>query len=113
MHEYSITTSIIDILEGIGKKNSLKRIKKVNFELDPLSNIEPESIRFYYEYLTRDNEMLRGAELVFTEISIEMACMSCSHAFNRKEFEPLCPKCGSTDVKISGSDDIKIMSVEA
>ena len=112
MHEYSITASIIDILEDIGKKNDIKRIRKVNFELDPISSIEPESIRFYYEFLTRDNEMLKGAELVFAEISIEMTCMSCGNIFTKKEFEPVCPKCGSNDVKISESDDIKIISVE-
>ena len=112
MHEYSITTSIIEILEDIGRKNDLTRIRKVNFELDPVSSIEPDSIRFYYQYLTRDNKLLKDAELVFKEIKIEMTCISCHTKFTRREFRPLCPRCGSTDVTVSETDDIRIVSVE-
>lgn len=112
MHEYSITTSIIDILEDTGRKNSLERIKKVSFELNPISSIEPESIRFYYEYLTRDNDLLKNAELVFEKININMKCISCDHKFTKKEFKLVCPECGSTNISVPEADDIKIISVE-
>lgn len=112
MHEYSITTSIIDILEGIGKNKNLKKIKTVNFELNPIASIEPESIRFYFEYLTGSNELLKGAKLVFKPTELEMRCLDCSKNFKKEEFKPLCPYCGSTNILMPETEDLKITSVE-
>lgn len=112
MHEYSITSSIINIIEDIGKKNNLKKISKVNFELSPLANIEPDSIRFYYESMTSDNKILKDAQLIFKIVKLEIKCNNCESLFERREFMPICPKCGSSKVKISDADDIKIISIE-
>ena len=112
MHEYSITSSIIGILEDIGKKNKLDKINKVNFIVSPVASIEPESVRFYYQYLTEDNSLLKGAELVFKKSKLNIKCLSCSRGFTRKEFKPLCPECGSSNVLVQESDEIKIVSVE-
>jgi hydrogenase nickel incorporation protein HypA/HybF len=112
MHEYSITSSIIEILEDIGKKNKLDKIKKVNFTVSPVASIEPESIRFYYQYLSKDNNLLKGAELVFEKSKLNVKCLSCNKEFTCKEFQPICPGCGSSNVLVQETDEIKIMSVE-
>ena len=112
MHEYSITSSIIEILEDIGKKNKLDKIKKVNFIVSPVASIEPESVRFYYQYFTEDNSLLNGAELVFEKSELDIKCLSCNKEFSCKEFKPLCPGCGSSNVLVQETDEIKIVSVE-
>jgi hydrogenase nickel incorporation protein HypA/HybF len=112
MHEYSITSSIIEILEGIGKKNKLDKIKKINFMVSPVASIEPESVRFYYQYLTKENSLLKGAELVFEKSELDIRCLSCNKEFTCKEFKPLCPGCGSSNVLVQETDEIKIMSIE-
>ncbi len=112
MHEYSITSSIINIINDIRKKNNLKKIKKVNFELNPLANIEPESIKFYYEYMTKDDNMLKDAQLLFNVIKLKIECNNCGNLFKKDSFIPVCPECGSSKVKISDEDDINIISVE-
>jgi hydrogenase nickel incorporation protein HypA/HybF len=112
MHEYSITSSIIEILEDIGKKNKLDKIKKVNFIVSPAASIEPESVRFYYRYLTEDNSILRGAELIFEKSELDIKCLTCNKEFTCKEFKPLCPGCGSSNVLVQETDEIKIVSVE-
>ena len=48
MHEYSITRSILDILDKIVKENKVKKLKRVNFEISSIAHIEPDSIKFYY-----------------------------------------------------------------
>ena len=113
MHEYSITSSIVNIIEDIGKKNNLKKVNRVNFDLNPLANIEPDSIRFYYEYMTAGNKMLKNAQLIFNIVKLKIICKNCDNLFEREEFIPVCPKCGSSKVKISDADDIKIISVES
>lgn len=112
MHEYSITSSMVSILEDVAKKNNLKKISKVNIDLNPIANIEPDSINFYYEFLTRDNKLLEGAELIFSIRKIKIECGDCSDIFEKDEFIPKCPKCGSSNVKNINIDDIKIISIE-
>jgi len=112
MHEYSITSSIIEILEDIGKKNNLDRIKKINFLISPAASIEPESVRFYFQYLTEDNSLLKQAELLFEKSELNVKCLSCNNEFKCKEFKPLCTECGSSNVLFQETDEIKIVSVE-
>lgn len=112
MHEYSITSSIIDIVNDIRKKNNLKKIKKVSFELNPIANIEPESIKFYYGYMTGNDNMLKDAQLVFNVIKLEIECKNCGNLFKKDNFIAVCPECSSSKVKVLNADDIKIISVE-
>ena len=112
MHEYSITNSMVSIIEDVAKKNNLKKISKVNIDLNPIANIEPDSINFYYEFMTKDNKLLKGAELIFSIQRIKIECRNCSDIFKIDEFVPKCPKCGSSNIKNINIDDIKIISVE-
>jgi hydrogenase nickel incorporation protein HypA/HybF len=112
MHEYSITASIIEILEKIGKEKGLKKISTINFELNPIASIEPESIRFYFDYLTGENKLLKGAKLVFKTADIEISCLECGSKSQKKEISPLCPDCGSGNTRIKGGEDLRIISVE-
>ena len=112
MHEYSITSSMVNILEDVAKKNKLEKISKVNIDLNPIANIEPDSINFYYDFLTRDNKLLKGSELIFSIQRIKIECRDCGSIYKKKEFVPECPKCESSNVKNINIDDIKIISVE-
>ena len=112
MHEYSITSSMVDILEDVAEKNSLRKIAKVNIDLNPIANIEPDSIIFYYEFLIRDNKILKDSKLIFNIKKIKIECRNCGYIFEKAEFIPRCPECGSNKVKNINFDDIKIISVE-
>jgi len=113
MHEYSITSSLISILEDVGKKNKLKKIKIVYIDLNPISNIEPDSINFYYDFMKKDNSLLKKSVLVFNKQKIKFECRDCGNIFKKDTFIPECPSCGSTKVKNINIDDIRIISVEA
>ncbi len=112
MHEYSITSSIVSILDDVGKKNKLKKIKKVNIDLNPIASIEPDSINFYYEFMTKNNSLLKDSVLVFNKQKIKIECRECGIIFKKENFVPECPECGSNRVKNINIDDIKIISVE-
>jgi len=112
MHEYSITCSIIEILNDLIKKHNIKKVKKVNFELSPLAHIEPQSIKFYYDFLTRENYILKRADLNFIKKEIEIECKSCGKIFKSKTFSSRCIYCSGNKTKIIYTDDIKIISIE-
>ena len=116
MHEYSITCSILEILEKIIKEKNLKKIKKVKFELSKLASIEPQSIKFYFDFLTAENQRLKGAILKFKKNKLKLACKECGKIFeSNAEFDisnVKCPACESKNAQILEEDDIRIISVE-
>jgi len=115
MHEYSITCSIIEILKEAVKENNIKRIKKINFRLSPLSHIEPQSIEFYYNFLTKNDYKLKMASLNFKRRDIAMKCVSCGKTFKTKDVNSLCPYCSSDNTRLiedENDDEIKIVSIE-
>jgi len=114
MHEYSITCSIINILDKIVKENKVKKIKRIDFEISSIAHIEPSSIEFYYNFLTRDNSILKNASLKFKKKKAQIECEDCKKISEIEDFFIAeCPKCSSRKIKIVDFDEIKIVSVEA
>jgi hydrogenase nickel incorporation protein HypA/HybF len=112
MHEFSVTTSIIEILEKIIKEKNIKKVLKVNFLLNPYGGIEPESIKFYYDFLTKDNDVLKDAKLIFKKNKIIINCNDCNSFFESSKIITKCKKCGSANLSVSLPDDIKIKSID-
>jgi len=113
MHEFAITSSIIEILTNMANEKNIRRIKKVNLILSPLGSIEKESIRFYFEFLTNDNQLFKDCNLSFKKEKIKIICNECS----KKTITTLdklgkCKFCGSLDVRILELEDIRIASIE-
>lgn len=113
MHEYSITKSIIDILEKNIKSRGLGKLLKVDFEVSNISQIEPESVKFYYNILTEKKPKLKGALLNFKRKKVKVFCSHCNQTSEIDNWEMLCPNCKSKNIKLTEDDEIKIVSVEA
>lgn len=111
MHEYSITCSIIEILERIVDEKKIDKIDRVDFEVNEFASIEPDSINFYYEFLTRDRPVLKEAKLSFLKIDPEMKCNDCSASFKVSSFHIRCPECNSTNIRFKEIEDIKITAI--
>ncbi|MBM3702469.1 MAG: hydrogenase maturation nickel metallochaperone HypA [Actinobacteria bacterium] len=113
MHEYSITCSILNILNKVAKENKIKKIKKVNFEISSIAHIEPDSVEFYYRFLTKDNNILKSAKLKFKKKKIQIKCEDCKEISDIEDFFISgCPKCSGRNIKFINDDEIKIISVE-
>lgn len=112
MHEFSITNSIIDILKNTIKDRDIKKIEKVNFFVNPYGGVEPESIKFYYKFLTKDDPILKDARLIFKKEKIKIKCNNCNESFEVSKLLSICRKCASTDISILFPEDIKIKSIE-
>ncbi len=112
MHEYSITQSIIEILNDVIKKEKIKKVKQIDFLLGPFANIEPDSIRFYYDFLSKDDPALKKAILIFNKSCINYYCRHCKKIFSSDSKDLKCIHCASKDISIKDTEDIKIISIE-
>ena len=113
MHEFAITSSIIEILVDVAREKKIKRIKKVNFVLNPLGSIEKESIKFYFDFLTDGNQLFEDCNLSFKKERIKIICSECGkETITTLRKIGKCKFCGSFNIKISESEDIRIESIE-
>ncbi|HEY4695685.1 MAG TPA: hydrogenase maturation nickel metallochaperone HypA [Candidatus Hydromicrobium sp.] len=93
MHEYSITCSVIEILDDLIRKHNIKKVKKVSFEVSPLAHIEPLSVEFYYGFLTENSKILKDASLEFKKGKIKIECRTCGKSFQSENFTSSCIYC--------------------
>ena len=113
MHEYSITCSIIDIVKKIVDENKVSKVSRIDFEINPAASLEPYSIKFYYEFLTRDDSILNNARLVFKKPAKKIKCCECGAIYLAKGFPEICPKCLKINPINGNIDDIRIIAVYA
>jgi Zn finger protein HypA/HybF involved in hydrogenase expression len=113
MHEYSITCSIIDIVKKIVDENKVSKVSRIDFEINPAASLEPYSIKFYYEFLTRDDSILKKARLVFKRPAKKIKCGQCGALYSAKGFPAVCPKCLKINPINGNIDDIRIIAVYA
>jgi len=95
MHELSIATSLLSLIDEELKKRQLEKLLAVRVRHGALANIVPEAMRFAFAALTQGGPF-EGARLELEEEPIVLHC-SCGARFspaqkNELLFAP-CPAC--------------------
>ncbi len=111
MHEFSITTQIVETILAEAEKHKAKRITQVYLKIGSLSFLNPEQVRFAFKVLSKDS-ILEKSRLFITEVAGEVKCPTCGYRgpLNIDE-EPalhipyptlICPKCSALVHIIAG-----------
>jgi len=120
VHEYSVTTQIVENVLKEAEKHSAKRVAEVRLILGSLTFLNPEQVRFWYKILTKDTIMERS-RLRIKRKGGTVRCRKCGYEGNfNYEDDPLyhvpiptlsCPKCGGI-VEIVEGKECTIKSVK-
>ena len=78
MHEFSITTQLVDSVLQELKKYDVKKVNEVYIEIGELTFLAHEQVKFAYEILTKDN-ILKDSKLVIKERKTVCKCSACSY----------------------------------
>lgn len=111
MHEMSIAESILDLIKDSAHKQNFKKVKKVFLELGVFSTIEPESLLFCFDVVTK-NSLAENANLIINKIDGKGWCLKCSQETILKSREVVCSSCGSYQIQITSGEDMKIRELE-
>ncbi len=95
MHELGITQGIVDRAREAARQAGAARVTDLFLTITPAADFQPDSIEMYYEMLTDDDELLKGAALHFATAPVAATCLACGQAFTADTAEPTCPACGS------------------
>jgi len=98
MHEMSIVTNLLTLVDEELKKHRLEKLLVVRVRYGTLANIVPEAMRFAFEALTLGSPF-EGARLELEEESVVLRCACGAHLSPDQKTELLlapCPACGET-----------------
>ena len=98
MHELGITQGIVDRAREAAAQAGAAKVTDLFLTITPAADFQPESIEMYYEMLTDEDEMLKGATLHFASAPVAAACLACGEEFPAEVPQPVCPACGSPQV---------------
>ena len=120
MHEASITEAILDLALEHAQGH---RITDIHLQVGKMSPVVPESVEFYFEYLSRDT-VAEGARLHFEAVPLEMTCLDCGGQADLIEWTDEQPRvimvqalargcrCGSNNLRVTGGTGFNMISIE-
>ena len=111
MHEYHIVERIVNEILKKAKASGAKKITSVTLVLGELSGLGEESIRVYFENLSKEN-ILEGAALVIKSEKSKLKCEACGDIFERSKSDFHCPKCRSLGVLSNPGKEFYIDNIE-
>lgn len=105
MHELSIATSMVELIERELKGRGLTKVSEVKVVVGELSNVVPEALEFCWEVAARGTPA-EGSKLVIETRPITARCKACSHDFPVQDYSFLCPRCGSGETEQTGGSEL-------
>ena len=113
MHELSIMSSILDIVLEYANSNSAKKVAQINLEVGELSDLIPQWMQSYFEFVSKDT-IAEKAMLSIDHVPATLRCRSCNKEFTvtKEDWRVSCPHCNSQDIEILSGREFKVVSIE-
>lgn len=78
MHEFGITSMLVDRIISIARKEGAKKVLQVNIEIGEFSFLNPVQVEFCYSAII-PKTILEGSSLVLTRTKGTVRCNSCGY----------------------------------
>ena len=111
MHETALMANILSIATENLKGYNIEKVNSVSLKVGRLANVLNDALEFAFESQTASG-LFKGARLDIEIVPITACCEKCGKEFQSMDIPPLCPVCGSNEVKITGGTEIFIDSVD-
>lgn len=108
MHELPLTQTLLDTALENAKP---KRILNITLLIGPFSEQREEAIRFYWRDLAKGT-LGEGARVHFEHINAEPRCLACGATLNPEDTQSICRFCQNGSLKLLGSNEVRLESVE-
>ena len=111
MHELSIATNIVEIVEEEAKKVNAKEVSEIELEIGSMSGIVAEALEFALDEAVK-NTVLENSKRIMINIMVEAICTKCDKLFEVDDYFAVCPKCGSFETDITKGKELKIKKLK-
>ena len=111
MHEMGIANSILEGVAAELRRRPGTRAKKVGVKIGELAGVDPDALTFAFEALTIDTA-LATLKLEIQYVAPRSRCHACKGEFEVRNYELLCPACGSLAAECVSGDELEFMYLE-
>ena len=111
MHEMTLTSSILDLLQTQARQQHFSMVKRIRLEVGALVHFEPEALQFNFNLASRGT-LAEGAVL---EIVIQPGrawCPACEREVAMSTHLEPCPECGTEQLRVISGDQFHIKELE-
>ena len=113
MHELGIVFYLIDMVEDLGRTNSLTHVSRVTLELGEVSGVLPDYLQDCWKWAVGRTELMTGCELDIEKVEAKTICNSCHEVYPTLEFGKVCPHCKSEDTVLLQGLEMELKEIEA
>ena len=111
MHEMSIAQSVLEIVDETLSREKFNKLKEVVVQVGQLVAVVPDSLIFCFEALIEDT-VYQGAKITVEIIPTRAVCNACRHEFEIREICFSCPRCESTEIRVTRGEELTISHLE-
>lgn len=111
MHELSVAAALFDWVESQSRIHAPRRVVSVELELDGMSCLNPEALRFGFEALSAETN-LAGVGLELVEVAPTYECRICGARSSRDDPPFLCAGCGAPLPRLQRESSLRVRSLE-
>lgn len=101
MHEMSLVSSLIEIIEDYSARHGFSRVNTIKLSFGALSCIEPSALKMAFDVLSQDT-LACGAGLEYVIHPVTVHCIACGKDHVVKEYPCACPACAGDEVALTG-----------
>jgi hydrogenase nickel incorporation protein HypA/HybF len=112
MHEMGIATSVLDAAHQEAAKRPGSRVVKVGLRIGEWSGVDPESLRFSFEVLAKEDGQTEPPVLEIEYVARQNRCPACGNVFALEGFKIDCPRCGAEITEPVSGDELELAFVE-
>ena len=103
MHELGIAKEMLLVALDRAAQQHATQIARFDIEMSAGADESEESLRFYFENLTRGT-IAQGAEISIRRVVTQKECANCGNVFETESRYTECPACHSMSVRAMQND---------
>ncbi len=107
----AIAQNILDIAVAAAERGGAERITKINVVAGEMRAIVPPQLAFCFS-IAAESTIASSAELNLEIVPVAGRCRGCGEDFAIEKFDYTCPKCGSSDIEITGGTEFRVRDIE-
>ncbi len=111
MHELSIASNLIDIVNQAVDGQNVSRVMSLRIVIGEMSTVVPECLAFAFEVVSKGT-VAENARIHFEKKPLVGRCGDCGKEFHIRDYVFRCPECESPRVEIVSGKEFFLESIE-
>jgi hydrogenase nickel incorporation protein HypA/HybF len=107
MHEFGLCEGVLD---AVRQRAGGRRVTRVRVRFGVRHAVDEESLAQAFAMMSEGTEAA-GAAVELVTVPAAIACPDCGFSGETTDLLATCPRCASTDARISGGDEMVLESI--